>query len=130
MQRTLSHHKFGELRSLIQEQPSPALFDRLCVLIGDEPLCEETLTYLMSHMQGWPSYIKRDAPLRWIWLYLDNPESCPQLGLCNALLGDFHGERLVDFGDEEDVYHEGSLNDQLSYQHMVTARDYEDELPF
>ena len=47
-----------------------------------------------------------------------------------ALLGDFHGERLVDFGDEEDVYHEGSLNDQLSYQHMVTARDYEDELPF
>lgn len=60
---------FGELRSLLQEAPSEALWWRLCEhldLWSEEPLAQLAAPYVAEHLERWPDGVRREAPDRWL----------------------------------------------------------------
>ncbi len=71
----------GELRSWMAQGPSQALFEWLCVWMGDEPLEEELLGYLLGHVRQWPEDIERSMPRSW-QARLSSGLACPQAALC------------------------------------------------
>lgn len=60
-------HMFGELRSLLQQKPSPEAWEQLCHFISEwsaEGFEHDTLPYVQSHLASWPAEL-RTTPLRW-----------------------------------------------------------------
>lgn len=60
--------RFGELRSLLHETPTPAAWDSLCALLDPWPLHELTqqaLPYAIDHLKGWPDAL-RICPPQWV----------------------------------------------------------------
>lgn len=60
---------FGELRSLLQESPSAALWERLCAhldLWPQDALAEVAIPYAADHLARWPDALERPAPVAWL----------------------------------------------------------------
>lgn len=60
--------RFGELRSVLHQPPSPAVWDQLCDLLDGwhrADLVQTALPYAQDHLRSWPDAL-RVCPLAWI----------------------------------------------------------------
>ena len=59
---------FGEVRSILQRQPSESNWEELCQLVSEDwrrpGFEEDLLPYILSHLDEWPDSM-RTTPLRW-----------------------------------------------------------------
>ena len=61
-------HRFGDLRSLMQEAPSESVWTRLVALLDAWPretLESEALPYVCEHLRRWPEELERRVPDSW-----------------------------------------------------------------
>lgn len=61
-------HRFGELRSLMQEVPSASVWGRLVALLDTWPretLESEAMPYVCDHLRRWPETLERRVPNSW-----------------------------------------------------------------
>ena len=79
---------FGDIRSILHQEPSQETWQALCEAIdgytGSEPLEEVVLPYCVGVLDGWPEEVERAAPYHWGEPLLGS-EVPPQLVLCTAL---------------------------------------------
>lgn len=79
---SLYEQRFGDLRSLISQPPSPLGFARVCKALSQlwpryaERVCAELLPYLEPQLERWPSSL-RAHPLFWLELWLNPSDGQP-----------------------------------------------------
>ena len=75
--------RFGELRSLVNGEPSEEAWDAICAILEDEDddrVREELSPYLEHHLADWPDEI-RVVPAPWYFAILAG-EQCVPARLC------------------------------------------------
>lgn len=84
---------FGELRSLLQEAPSPLLWERLSeeltVRMSADQVGETELEYCAEILGRWPEEIERPPHDRWVERWRGG-EWSELAGLCHTKLGSFY----------------------------------------
>ena len=75
---------FGEVRSILQEPPSPSSFFRLRGLFEDGSCPEEVFVYIDEHLGRWPPNIPRYIPH--MWLPKDGGALPRVASFCNAFV--------------------------------------------
>lgn len=89
---------FGDLRSLMQQHPSRALWEQLCQMLDEaDPgeMLELWVPYIRGHQRQWPASLGA-APERWIQTLFAGEDDIPQLSAALSL-----SVRDRDVGDEE-----------------------------